>query len=101
MESHFDFILPEKISSLSIGEVREIIPYCWVTPIPDTEPWIEGALILEGSLKIVIDMNVMSGLEPIGYKGQFIITTFKDMDIALHIDTGGRNVTMKFETSFL
>ena len=87
MESHFDFILPEKISSLSIGEVREIIPYCWVTPIPDTEPWIEGALILEGSLKIVIDMNVMSGLEPIGYKGQFIITTFKDMDIALHIDT--------------
>lgn len=87
MESHFDFMLPEKISSLYIGEVREIIPYCWVTPIPDTEPWIEGALILEGSLKIVIDINAMSGLEPIGYKGQFLITTFKDMDIALHIDT--------------
>ena len=66
--SHFEgkyltFLLNEEYYGVEILKVREIIGIQEITHVPDTEPYLKGAINLRGQVIAVIDLRLKFGLE--------------------------------------
>ena len=72
---------------INVAKVLEIMPYEEVTPIPNSNPLVEGIFMPRDTMITAIDLRncLQRGASKAG--GLFIITNFNKLDIAFHVDS--------------
>lgn len=58
------FRVGEEVFGLEIGEVREVIEYREVTPVPRAPEFVAGIISLRGTILPLIDLRIRFGMEP-------------------------------------
>jgi purine-binding chemotaxis protein CheW len=58
------FRVGEEVFGLEIGEVREVLEYREVTPVPLAPKFVAGIISLRGTILAVIDLRVRFGMGP-------------------------------------
>jgi purine-binding chemotaxis protein CheW len=51
-------------AALPLGSVLEVVPYAWLTPIPEAPPWVAGLLDLGGQMLGVLDVEARVAGKP-------------------------------------
>lgn len=44
-------------AAIPLQSVQEVVPYAWLTPIPQAPPWVAGVLDLGGAMVCVLDVG--------------------------------------------
>lgn len=52
----------QEVHAVSIGVVREVVPYATVTPVPDAPRWLDGLVNLRGDVLPVVDSGRCLGV---------------------------------------
>ncbi len=82
-----EFTLGNNHYGINVAKIREILSYQPVTPIPNSEPSIEGIFMPRDTMITVINLKNCLGLEnTVDTKGLFIITNFNQLNVAFHVD---------------
>ncbi len=81
-----EFTLGEKHYGINVAKIREILVYQEVTPLPNSDPSVEGIFMPRDTMITVIDLAKCLGFERYDEKGLFIITNFNKLNIAFHVD---------------
>ena len=81
-----EFALGDKHYGINVAKISEILSYQPVTPIPNSEPEVEGIFMPRDTMITVIDLSLCLGFESSGEGGLFIITNFNKLNIAFHVD---------------
>lgn len=81
-----EFTLGEKHYGINVAKIREILTYQPVTPIPNSQPSVEGIFMPRDTMITVIDLATCLGFEKGDKHGLFIITNFNKLNIAFHVD---------------
>ena len=81
-----EFTLAGNSYGINVAKIKEIITYQPVTPVPNSHPSIEGIFMPRDTMITAIDLKncLQRGVSEEG--GLFIITNFKMLDIAFHVD---------------
>ncbi len=58
------FRVGEEVFGLEIGEVREVVEYREVTPVPRAPEFVAGIISLRGAILPVVDLRKRIGMEP-------------------------------------
>ena len=66
--------------------VKEIIPYQNPTPVPDSNPCVEGIFMPREVVITAIDLAVYLNRGRADADGLFVITNYHNLDIAFHVD---------------
>ncbi len=82
---------------LVLRDVEEVLPMCWVTPVPDAPPWFPGLLNLGGEMVPVLDLSVRitGGAHEPALSDSIIICSIKNKRMGLIV----REVIGVHETS--
>ncbi len=51
-------------AAIPLASVQEVVPYAWLTPVPEAPPWVAGLLDLGGKMICVLDVGARIGGEP-------------------------------------
>ncbi len=70
---YLTFILNEEYYGVEILKVREIIGMQSITHVPDTDPWLKGAINLRGQVIAVIDLRLRLGMAEKAYQEETCI----------------------------
>ena len=81
-----EFTLGEKHYGINVAKIREILSYQPVTPIPNSDPTVEGIFMPRDTMITVIDLSMCLGFSQSEEGGLFIITNFNKLNIAFHVD---------------
>lgn len=82
-----EFTLGNNHYGINVAKIREILSYQPVTPIPNSEPSVEGIFMPRDTMITVINLKNCLGLESeVDTKGLFIITNFNQLNVAFHVD---------------
>lgn len=81
-----EFTLGENHYGINVAKIREILTYQPVTPIPNTQPCVEGIFMPRDTMITVVSLRESLGLPPSDEDGIFIITNFNKLDVAFHVD---------------
>lgn len=70
---------------VDLTEVREVVPYPAITPVPGTKRWLRGIANVRGSLWTVVDLADFLGKEPVQPAARCGLLTMSvgDLDSAL------------------
>lgn len=83
-------ILEFKLSGNSFGipvdTVKEIIPYRVPTQVPNSNPCVEGIFMPREVIITAIDLAVYLHREPTKAEGVFVITNYRNLDVAFHVE---------------
>jgi len=71
---------------IPVDIVREIIPYQVPTPVPDSKPCVEGIFMPRDVIITAIDLSVYLNRGQTKTNGLFVITGYRNLDIAFHVD---------------
>ena len=81
-----EFVIDGNHYGINVEKVREILPYTEITPIPNSDPCIEGIFMPRGDIITVIDL-----FQALGFcnedrtKNFLIVTNFNDLNIAFDV----------------
>ncbi len=81
-----EFTIGNKHYGINVAKIREILVYHEVTPIPNSDPCVEGIFMPRDTMITVIDLGKCLGFERTEEQGLFIITNFNKLNIAFHVD---------------
>lgn len=72
---------------INVAKIREILPYSYATPIPNSHPCIEGVYMPRDQIITVIDLSKSLGIirEPNPKTDMFIVTNFNNLSVAFHV----------------
>ena len=81
-----EFKIDDHCYGINVANIKEIIVYQEVTPVPNAHPSIEGIFMPRDTMITAIDLRncLQRGASKPG--GLFIITNFNKLDIAFHVD---------------
>ncbi len=81
-----EFVINGNHYGINVEKVREILPYQQVTPIPNSDPCIEGIFMPRGEIITVIDLFCALGFDNDDRSKNFlIVTNFNDLNIAFDV----------------
>lgn len=82
-----EFTLNQNHYGINVAKIREILTYQPVTPIPNSDPSVEGIFMPRDDMITVINLkNCLSMPSDSSKEGLFIITNFNKLNIAFHVD---------------
>ena len=81
-----EFIVSGQSFGINVVQVSEIMSFYPLTPVPNAHPNIEGIFMPRGTTITAIDLKKSLNLGESRQDGSFIVTQYKDMEIALHAD---------------
>lgn len=82
-----EFMLNDNHYGINVAKIREILAYQPVTPVPNSQPSVEGIFMPRDAMITVINLKNCLSLPHEGEgKGLFIITNFNMLDLAFHVD---------------
>ncbi len=81
-----EFALGRNRYGINVANVREILSYQPVTPIPHANPCVEGIFMPRDVMITVISLKRCIGIPEDEKEGLFIITNFNKLNIAFHVD---------------
>jgi two-component system chemotaxis response regulator CheV len=82
-----EFLLDGNSYGINVAKIREIIPYQYVTPVPNSHPSVEGIFMPRNIMITAIDLKNCLQRGESEKKGLFIVTNFNKLDIAFHVDS--------------
>ena len=81
-----EFSVGDDNYGINIAKVNEIMTNEKVTPVPNTDPAIEGIFIPRDKLITVVDLHKVLGAEtPTVGKTVFVVCSFNDVSVAFHV----------------
>ncbi|OHD15563.1 MAG: chemotaxis protein CheW [Spirochaetes bacterium GWD1_27_9] len=86
------FKISSELYGINIMEVREIIRYTEITPIPNSPEFVDGVITLRGEIIPIVDLGKRFHFEPITFTEDeellrgIIVITVEDMTIGILID---------------
>ncbi len=82
-----EFKLNHNHYGINVAKIREILTYQPVTPIPNSDPSVEGIFMPRDAMITVINLKNCLAMPDDGQtEGLFIITNFNKLNIAFHVD---------------
>lgn len=81
-----EFTLGNNRYGINVAKIREILSYQPVTPIPHSNPSVEGIFMPRDEMITVINLKQSIGIPEDDKKGLFIITNFNKLNVAFHVD---------------
>lgn len=81
-----EFTLEDGHYGINVAKTMEILPFCNVTPIPNSHPCIEGIFVLRDTIISVINLRKSLSLSCGNESGMFVITNLNKLNIAFHVD---------------
>lgn len=83
-----EFTLGKNHYGINVAKIREILSYQPVTPIPNSNPSVEGIFMPRDVMITVINLKHCLGLSDstVTNEGLLIITNFNKLNIAFHVD---------------
>lgn len=83
-----EFRVGDNYYGINVAKVREILPYQKPTPIPNSNPCIEGIFMQREFIISIISLAKVMGMENIGNTSNdmYIITNFNQLNTAFHVN---------------
>ncbi|MDF2542222.1 MAG: response regulator receiver modulated CheW protein [Herbinix sp.] len=83
-----EFIVGGNSYGITVSEIREILPYQKTTPVPNSNPCIEGLTMPRDFLITVIDMYKSLNIDPNNdiKSDMLIVTSLYNNNIGIHVD---------------
>ena len=82
-----EFMIGNNHYGINVAKIKEIVPFNVVTPVPNSNPSVEGIFMPRDLLITVIDLakviNAAPSEEP--SKDMFVITNFNKLNVAFHV----------------
>jgi two-component system chemotaxis response regulator CheV len=83
-----EFVINGNHYGINVEKVREILTYQEITPVPNSNPCIEGIFMPRGDIITVIDLFKALGFENEKQAQTFlIVTNFNNLDIAFDVES--------------
>jgi two-component system chemotaxis response regulator CheV len=83
-----EFVINGNHYGINVEKVREILTYQEITPVPNSNPCIEGIFMPRGDIITVIDLFKALGFENEKKAQTFlIVTNFNNLDIAFDVES--------------
>jgi len=84
-----EFIVGTNHYGINVAKVREILPYKFPTPIPNSHPCVEGIYMPREAIITVIDLNKSLAVphETNEATDMFIVTNFNKLNVAFHVQS--------------
>lgn len=84
-----EFTIGNNHYGINVAKVKEIVPFNYVTPVPNTHPCVEGIFMPRDTMITVIDLSKVIKTSPSQdvNKDMFIITNFNNLNVAFHVHT--------------
>ena len=83
-----EFTIGNNSYGINVAKVKEILPFTKITPIPNSNPSIEGIFVPRDGIITAIDLakalKVKVERTP---EDMLVITNFNQLDIAFHVDS--------------
>lgn len=80
------FTLGNETCGINVAEIKEIITYQPVTPVPNSHPGIEGVFMPRDTMITAIDLKNYMGWGRADRNGLLIVTNSHILDVAFHVD---------------
>ena len=81
-----EFRLSGNTFGILVDMVREIIPYQNTTPVPNSNPCVEGIFMPRDVIITAIDLSVYLKRDKTPADGLFVITNYRNLDVAFHVE---------------
>lgn len=83
-----EFFVGKKSFGINIAKVSEMMSYCPVTPMPQTNEAIEGIFMPRDKIITVVDLHKILNI-PLeeGNEGMFIVCEFNTIHVAFHVSS--------------
>lgn len=82
-----EFMIGNNHYGINVAKVKEIVPFSFVTPVPNAHPSVEGIFMPRDLLITVVDLakviHTVPSEEPT--KDMFVITNFNQLNVAFHV----------------
>lgn len=84
-----EFTIGNNHYGINVAKVKEIVPFNYVTPVPNAHPCVEGIFMPRDTMITVIDLSKVIKASPSQdvNKDMFIITNFNNLNVAFHVHT--------------
>lgn len=84
-----EFTIGNNHYGINVAKVKEIVPFNYVTPVPNAHPCVEGIFMPRDTMITVIDLSKVIKAAPSQdvNKDMFIITNFNNLNVAFHVHT--------------
>lgn len=84
-----EFTIDSKHFGINVSKVVEILQFSEVTPMPNSNPFVEGVFKPRDTILTVINLSAYMGLPPSENEERdiFIITNFNKVNTAFHVHT--------------
>lgn len=84
-----EFTIGKNHYGINVAKIKEIVPFNYVTPVPNSHPCIEGIFMPRDVMITVVDLTkVVKAKESEDMKrDMFIITNFNNLNVAFHVHT--------------
>ena len=83
-------ILEFKLAGNSFGipveMVREIVPYQVPTPVPNSNPCVEGIFMPRDTIITAVDLAIYLNRSETNANGLYVITNYHNLDVAFHVE---------------
>lgn len=82
-----EFMIGNNHYGINVAKIREIVPYSFVTPVPNAHPSVEGIFMPRDLLITIINLSNVIHLPESSdpTKDMFIITNFNKLNVAFHV----------------
>lgn len=79
------FKLHDNLAGINILDIREIVPFARITPVPQAPEFIMGLINLRGQILAILDIGILLGMgkREYGAESHFIIFKHKDTGFAV------------------
>lgn len=83
-----EFRVGTNFYGINVAKIREILSYCEPTPIPNSNPCIEGIFMPRDIIISIINLARVMNMENDGEKNKdmFIVTNFNQLNTAFHVN---------------
>ncbi len=84
-----EFTIGNNHYGINVAKVKEIVPFNYVTPVPNAHPCVEGIFMPRDTMITVIDLSrvIKAASSSDINKDMFIITNFNNLNVAFHVHT--------------
>jgi two-component system chemotaxis response regulator CheV len=84
-----EFSIDGRAFGINVAKVVEILQYCKITAMPNSNPFVEGVFKPRDAIMTVVNLAAYMGLPPTEDESRniFIITNFNKVNTAFHVHT--------------
>lgn len=82
-----EFTIGNNHYGINVAKIKEIVPFNYVTPVPNSHPSVEGIFMPRDMMITVVDLAKVINAAPSKdiKKDMFIITNFNQLNVAFHV----------------